>query len=166
MIQTREFTLTRNAYFRHAVGHFLKRCWLLVLSLDLVAVSVWSEARSSSTPAPVTLAVATLCLLYPLLGIAGLFVESRRAANRLFFLARSVEIDQDWFTLSYEGGRISKWRLEDFVGVTVAARSYWLDLSRQSAVFVPFDAFRTEEERMQFEDLLRHRGLLKSVRRR
>ncbi len=166
MIQTREYTLTRNAYFRHAVGHFFTRCWLLTLSLDLVAVSVWLEARSTPTPAPVALGIAALFLLYPFIGIAGLFVESRRAANKLFFLTRSCEVDEEWFTLLYAGGRITKWRLDDFVGVTVAARSYWLALSRQNTVFVPFDAFRTQEERMQFEEVLRHHGLLRGARRR
>lgn len=162
MMQTREYTLTRNDYFRQATGHFLKQCWLLVLSLDLVAVSLWFEARASETSTPVTFAVVTLFLLYPFLGMAGLFVESRRMANRLFFLKRSCEIDGDWFTLCYEGGRVSKWRLDDF-RVTTVGRVYWLSLSRQTTLFVPFDAFRTPEDREEFEALLRSRGLLRGV---
>jgi YcxB-like protein len=153
LIRTHEFRMTEQEYFKVTAYNFLRqRWWLMALLVGAAALHALRGGVSVMSVLTIGLVV-----LYPVYVAAYLWYYANSKQNRLFFEERFIEIDGEFVTGRLNDGSVAKTKWDHIVKVIRTSSSYLLYLSKSQFIYIPVDAFDTEDDLELFETFVKNR---------
>jgi signal transduction histidine kinase len=155
-IKTKEHSMTRGEYLSIITGNYIRQRWWLFLILWVVAIL---SVILDSPFAPIAIAFAAIS---PLIAFLYLWYHAWTPKNRIYYLPRTIELDEGFITACSADGGINRTPLQHFLGAKKTRDSFILRLTKIQFVFVPFRAFESKEDQDAFENILKGKGILGS----
>ncbi|OUL31690.1 hypothetical protein BV378_01580 [Nostoc sp. RF31YmG] len=90
-----------------------------------------------------------------------LWLHLQGRTSGLNFQSRYCEMDEDFFTIFFEDGSISKLRYEHFVKVIKKSEYYFLYITKVQFHYLPVAAFESEKDMHRFDLFLEGKQLIK-----
>ncbi|OUL28992.1 YcxB family protein [Nostoc sp. 106C] len=90
-----------------------------------------------------------------------LWLRLQGRTSELNFQSRYCEMDEDFFTIFFEDGSISKLRYEHFVKVIKKSEYYFLYITKVQFHYLPVAAFESEKDMHRFDLFLEGKQLIK-----
>ncbi|MEW5820860.1 MAG: YcxB family protein [Cyanobacteriota bacterium] len=88
-----------------------------------------------------------------------LYIDSRSKDNQSLYMRKYHEIDENFISTSYEDGTGGKLNLSCVINIKKTKEYYLLYMSPTQFIYIPFDAFKSEEDRINFEGFLKNKEL-------
>ena len=152
-IKTLRFSLPKNHYFQIMVYNYMRsRGWLFLAGFVLACAAMFRGMSEGWL-------LLFFAVVYPLAMVGYLWVQAGSEDNKLFFIKRSYEIDDEKITVYLQDGTINQVRFEHVINVIKRAQYYLLYISQSQFIYLPFHAFENQGTEA-LEDILRRRNLI------
>jgi hypothetical protein len=158
-VMTNEFSLTRRDFFMVLLREVLRRTWWLVLVPLVLLPGMLTSASDTGSAWPVVLWAAIFLFAGPAFLLLSLWRQACHPRNRLFFLRRRHELDDEFLHTRLEDGSAGKVALSSFVRLKTEKDAFKLFTTARQFVHIPFSAFSSEADRAEFAAILARRGL-------
>ena len=156
-IKTKEFNISEDE-FRHITrGIYYKAIKFLLIMVAILAVT--SILTSIFSPPLNSIAVLSIMFL-GFLSFAPFIGNSAKAQSKLNFQNRICEITDNYFSMTYEDGSLSKIHFNNFVKITKESDWYFLYLTQVFFEYLPIRAFNSEDDINEFETLIKNKKLM------
>lgn len=146
--------MTRGEYLSIITGNYIRQRWWLFLLLWAAAIIL---VILGSPFGPIFILIAAIS---PLIAFLYLWYHAWTPKNKVYYLPRVIEVDEDFISSYSPDGGVNRLRLEHFISGKKTKDSFILRLTKIQFVFVPFRAFESKEDQERFEDIMRNKGLL------
>jgi hypothetical protein len=160
-IKTKEFQITQNQYFKILLILNYKRTrWFILAS---VAFIIWAFSQNRMTDMS-NIKISTLLLVFVLYSLSPLYTSwraSKNPMNSVYMLTRSLVFDGEFITLFKSNGEDARISLDNIPQVRKISDCLMIYTSGISAIFVPYSAFESEMDLINFEKAFREKNLLK-----
>ena len=157
-IKTKTFNVTPKELRQLIALHYFKQRKVLLIFvgvLALINVVFAFTVDFGNIMAIYFLAIFIYLLIVPFL------INVKKINPRLNFINRSWQIDEDFITVIYEDGSMSKFRFEHFIKAVKQSEFYWLYTCPTQFHYVPFAAFESEKDISRFDFFLKGKQLIK-----
>ncbi|MGI8504755.1 MAG: YcxB family protein [Hassallia sp.] len=157
-IKTKTFNITPKQLRQLITLHYLKQRKILLICVGILAIinvifafiiDFWN-----------IMAIYFVAIFIYLL-IAPILINVKKINPQINFINRYWEIDQDFITVIYEDGSLSKMRFEHFLKATKQSEYYWLFTCPTQFHYVPIAAFESEKDISRFDLFLKGKQLIK-----
>lgn len=149
-IKTKEFQLTKGEYFNIITLKYFKRKWWLFILLFLIAGLLWFAGRFY-----IALFITVFAIIYPIFLIIFFWIYCNSKKNKIFYTKRFYEVDNEFLSAYLEDGSLQKTKLDNIIKVVKTSKYYLLYISITQFFYIPFNAFKNEEELKIFDGLLK-----------
>lgn len=158
-IKTKTFHVTTQDLKKLIVRqYFSQRKRMLIISGSLALLSLlFLLVNKDSVPMAIYF---TFFFIYFL--IAPYLINMRKLQSASNFVPRYCEIDEDFISMYYEDGCISKFRFDHLVKASKMSEFYFLYITEAGQFhYIPVAAFESEKDINRFELLLQGKQLMK-----
>ena len=147
MIITNPTKLSPAGLFKILALRYLRKRWWLLAWMWVLAVIIGLQETYDNF----SLFLIVFSLIYPLLIILILWRFVTAKDNKILFLERHYEIDNDRITGIIDQDTYSLTKIEHFIKAELIQGTYLLYLSKSQFMYIPIDSFRTSEDKLWFE---------------
>lgn len=157
-IKTKTFNVTPKELRQLISLHYFKQRKILLIFAGvfaLINVIFALIEKSWNIWAIYFLAFFIYLLIVPLL------INVKKINPQINFINRYWEIDEEFITVIYEDGSLSKMRFEHFLKAVKQSEYYWLFTCPTQFHYVPFAAFESEKDISRFDLFLKGKQLIK-----
>ncbi len=158
IIKTKKYQLGREQFIKLGLLHIAKEwwwAWLVPVAIMLIPI-IWAAALWWCFGISLTLTV--LYVLFWGVQFAGI---SQHEQGKLFFERLSYEIDSRQFLIKVDAKRGMPLAWEQFKKVQKTKKGYIFRLSLVQFIYLPYTAFRNENDIRFLDALLRRKNYLK-----
>lgn len=150
MFDTEWFALRPSTYFKILSIQRLRRMGWLYAILMIIAIYYLPKATGDS----IKLLVALTGILYPIVVFIYLYIFSHQIKNQKFFLKRKLRIGNGKIIMEIDGQSPDEVILEHIRKI-VERKTYWLlYISAEHFIYVPKNAFHTNEQLNEFVKII------------
>jgi energy-coupling factor transporter transmembrane protein EcfT len=148
MIKTKEIRLTGNEFFYLLLSTYIKkRWWLLVWIWAMILILL-----VGSTMSYIEYLVSIFLILLQIIQILQYWFYANASDNRIYLLPRYFAIDNEQITEHMNDGTSSIIKIDRIIRVMQVRKSYLLFVARNEYIYLPFDAFESQEDLEWFEN--------------
>lgn len=152
MIVTKQFSLTRNDFFKILITVFVRQKWWVLAILFILAISPIFTGYTSEN------IYTVFCVVYILLIGLRFYIYSHSKTNEIFFRLRYYEIDNEKINSFTQGGSQSTTMISDFIKFIDIKKYYLFYYSNQLCVIIPKDSFQSSADEIWFRNEIITRG--------
>ena len=142
MITTTNIKLIPNEFFKILLKVYFKKRWWYLLLLLLLSIFLLFEKSTGDF----RYFFLGFSILYPLLIILQYWRYTNSTDNKIFFLEKHYDIDENQIVAHVSDGSDNTLKREHFVKVIEFKTCYLLYISKAQFVCLPKAAFKTEED--------------------
>lgn len=162
-IRTSEYTLPRPDYIKIAIFNrhiaYGRRFAITLLLLTLVAL-LGRFGPGEKNYIAIMIGAWLLVLVAEAFIILAVLRIAFRKDNKPYFQSRFMEIESEFITTNLEDGTQLKHKLDNIVTVHIIANAYVILVSANAFLYLPLEAFKSDEDHRLFENELQQRELL------
>lgn len=147
MIKTKKIQLTTSTFFSTLLNVYLKKRWWLIIWILIIGILVSTGKRRESTE----IFIMIFSFAYPFVIAFQYWRFANSKDNKVFLLEREYEISNDKIIGTLSDGTSSTILIEHFVKVLKLKTSFLLYISKTQFIYIPKDAFKTEADKIWFE---------------
>jgi hypothetical protein len=148
MIKTKTVKQTPKALFEILILRYIKHRWWLLAWIWVLTIVILLQARYDNF----SYFIMIFSVVYPVMIILQLWRYVKSKENRILFLERYYEIDNERINGIIDQDTYSPIKLEHFIKVDLIRRTYLLYVSKNQFIYIPIESFKTEEDRNWFEN--------------
>lgn len=147
-IITNKVQLTAKELFKIYLSRYIKRRWWVyaVILLAIIFLSIDGFEDSFEV------FVVVFGIVYPILLCIQLWRYVKSKKNKIIFLERHFEIDDNKICGIIDKDTYSPIKLEHFIKVERVRDAYLLFISKNQFIYIPFDAFQNASDKDIFEN--------------
>lgn len=153
MIKTNEIKLSEKSYLKILLVKYFKQKWWLFAWMTALSFLILYMDKVDT--------FSYFIVFFPLIFTLYIFFYFRRFVyakeNRIFLIGRYYEIDNDLMVGFVEDGTQSQIKLEHFIKMYKAKNFILLYLSQISMIYLPKDAFASQDEYDEVIKIIEHK---------
>ncbi len=159
-ITTKEFNIS-EAEFRYLnrITYYKAIKFLVIISAIITLITIISSVFHPRS-AYIGVGVWSVIMISLLLAIP-FITNVAKSQPKIHFRSRSCEITDNYFTLTFEDGSLTKTNFNDFIKVIRESNYYFLYMGKIYFHYLPIRAFNSEDDINAFEAALRIKKLMK-----
>lgn len=148
MIKTKEIILTANEFFFLLLSIYIKkRWWVLVWIWGMILILLFGSQMSY-----VEYVVSVFLILLQIIQVLQYWLYAHARDNRIYLQPRHFEINDEQITEYMNDGTSSVIKIERIIRVMQVRKSYLLFVARNEYIYLPFEAFESQEDLEWFEN--------------
>ena len=147
MIKTKRFQYTPKEFFNILMVRYIKRRWWLFAWIWILALILILIGNQDF----LTFYLIGFAIVYPVLVMFQCWRYVNSKANQLLLSERHYELDTDKINGILDEDTRSAIKLEHFIKVEFIRNTYLLFIAKNQFVYIPADAFESEEDIKWFE---------------
>lgn len=157
-IKTKTFQVTPKQLKQLLINHYFKARKKILIIYTVMSILFFILAFFDKYF--INSAIFVSFLLIGLL-VAPFLINMKKTQPVANFILRYWEIDENFISIYYEDGSLSKFRFDHLIKVTKQSEFYLVYFSIQQFHYLPLAAFETEKDIHRFELFLEGKQLLK-----
>ncbi len=147
MIKTQKIQLTANTLFSTLLNVYFKKRWWLIIWILIIGILVSTGKKRESTE----IFIMIFSFAYPFVIAFQYWRFASSKDNKVFLIEREYEIFDNKIIGTLSDGTSSTILIEHFIKVIKLKTSFLLYISKTQFVYIPKDAFKTEADKIWFE---------------
>jgi hypothetical protein len=153
MVRTKKIQLTNKTFFKTLLSVYLKKRWWLILFILIIAIlSLFNRNEDTSNDFLIYFG-----FIYPPIILLQFWRFANSKDNKIFLLERDYEIDNEKIIGNLSDGTSSTIMNNLFIKTIQLKKTYLLYISKTQFIYIPKDAFLTEQDKNWFEkEIVRH----------
>jgi len=149
-IKTKSFHITKGEFFKIRITEGFKMYWWLIILLSLVFGILEGSLGA-------IISIFFISLLVLIIG-SWIFVHSKK--NRIIFMDRTLQINDNFLIVKIEDGTETKLNLINIFKVTKALKYYLLYITKEGSLYLPRFAFLSENDIRRGQTPKRDRAII------
>jgi hypothetical protein len=146
MIKTKSIKLTPKSYFKVLISNYFLLRWWLYLFIWLVTVFLIFVKFDYFT-----VFMIVFSIIYPLMLVFTYWRYANSKDNKIAFIERYYEIDEEKMTAYLEDGTINPFKFSYIIKIR-KRKEYWLlYISKSQFIYLPLSSFASENDFDRFK---------------
>ncbi len=147
MINTKNIKLTTKTLFTTLLTVYLKKRWWLILFILIVSFLISLTENKDNDD----YFIIIFGFIYPLIILLQYWQFANSKDNKIFLLEKNYEIDNEKIIGNLNDGTSSTIMNNHFIKAIQLKKSYLLYISKTQFIYIPKNAFQTEQDKNWFE---------------
>jgi hypothetical protein len=147
MITTKKVKITTKEFFLILIIRYLKKQWWLFAGIWFLAIIFAFDGIKD----PVQMFFLVFAIIYPALVLIQFWKYVKSKDNKILFLERYYEIDNEKINGIIDHDTYSPIKIEHFIKVDMIRNTYLLYVSKNQFLYIPIHAFESDSDRVWFE---------------
>ena len=148
MITTKKISLTSKQFFKLLINIYIKKRWWVFLWIWISIVLLLGLQPTKEFE----IFLVFFLVLFQILLVFNYWRYSHSKKNKIFFLERYYEIDNEKIIGIIEDGTTTTVRIEHFIKVIKIKGYYLLYLSQSQFLYIPNECFNNRDDQDWFEN--------------
>lgn len=148
MIRTKSVKLSYKDLFLILILRYIKKRWWLYVWIWVLALILSLDGINDSFD----VFIIGFSIVYPIFLVIYFWRYVTSKDNKLLLSERYYEIDSEKINGIIDADTYSPIKLEHFIRKDVIRNTYLLYVAQNQFVYIPFDSFESDSDRIWFED--------------